>query len=211
MNENDLSYDILKEIFNIGVGKAASMLSEIVGKKIILDIPNIIIVESEEQNKDIGKHFSALPQGALMVSSIKFEEKITGEANLLFPANKMRSFINLCIDQPEYMGCDDLNFTDMDFDIIREVGNIILNSIVGELGNTFEVSLKYTLPEVKLFNADKFKRNLKSQEDLCILLLFISFIIEDVKIEGAVIINLTLDSLNELMEMTKKMEDDLNG
>lgn len=33
MSEKDLKYDILKEIFNIGVGKAADMLSEIVEKK----------------------------------------------------------------------------------------------------------------------------------------------------------------------------------
>lgn len=211
MHEKDLTYDILKEIFNIGVGKAANMLSEIVGKKIILDIPNITILESKEDDEEIYKHFSALPQGALMVSSMKFGEKITGEANLLFPANKMRIFINLCIGQPEYMNEEDLNFTDMDFDIIREVGNIILNSIIGEIGNTLDISLKYTIPEVRLFNKSKFEIGLKDKEEFCILLLYISFIIDDVKIEGAVIINLTIDSLNELMKMTKDIEDDLYG
>ncbi len=211
MHEKDLTYDILKEIFNIGVGKAANMLSEIVDKKIILDIPNIAILESKEENEKIYKHFSSLPQGALMVSSIKFGEKITGEANLLFPANKMRIFINLCIGQPEYMNEEDLNFTDMDFDIIREVGNIILNSIIGEIGNTLNTSLKYTLPEVRLFNKSKFEIGLKDKEEFCMLLLYISFIIDDVKIEGAVIINLTIDSLNELMKMTKDIEDDLYG
>lgn len=210
MNKKDLTYDILKEIFNIGVGKAASMLSEIVDKKIILDIPNISVLEAKKEN-EIYEHFTPLPQGALMVSSIKFGEKITGEANLLFPANKMRTFINLCMGQPEYMGEEDLKFTDMDFDIIREVGNIILNSIVGEMGNTLNVSLKYTFPEVQLFHKDRFKINFKDEEDLCILLLYITFIIEDVKIEGAVIINLTIDSLNELMNKTKKLEDDLYG
>ena len=48
MYKNSLMYDVLK-IFNIGVGKAASMLSEIVDKRIMLDIPNIIILESEDK------------------------------------------------------------------------------------------------------------------------------------------------------------------
>jgi chemotaxis protein CheC len=211
MYENDLSHDILKEIFNIGMGKAASMLSEIVNKKIILNIPNIIILEPGDQDVEICQHFSILPEGTLMVSSIEFGEKITGEANLLFPANKMRSFINLCVDQPQHMDAGDLNFTDMDYDIIREIGNIILNSILGEISNTFDISLKYTLPEVNLFDRNNFKDNLKNRKDGYILLLYITFIIEDVKIEGAVIINLTLDSLNELMKMARKMEDDING
>ncbi len=36
MKDNNLAYDILKEIFNIGVGKAADMLSQMVNKKNII-------------------------------------------------------------------------------------------------------------------------------------------------------------------------------
>ncbi len=210
MYKNSLMYDVLREIFNIGVGKAASMLSEIVDKRIMLDIPNIIILESEDK-EEITKHFSALPQGALMVSSIKFGDQLTGEANLLFPANKMRTFVNLCMDQPEYTEGDNLVFTDMDLDVIREIGNIMLNSIIGEIGNILDVSLKYTLPKVKIFDKDNLKNDIKSKEEFCILLLYVTFVIADVKIEGAIIINLTLDSLKELQKMINKMEDDLNG
>ena len=39
MNKDNLNHDILREMFNIGVGKAASMLSEIINKKILLDVP----------------------------------------------------------------------------------------------------------------------------------------------------------------------------
>ncbi|QQY78939.1 chemotaxis protein CheC [Keratinibaculum paraultunense] len=210
MYKNSLMYDVLREIFNIGVGKAASMLSEIVDKRIMLDIPNIIILGSEEK-EEITKHFSSLPQGALMISSIKFGDRLTGEANLLFPANKMRTFVNLCMDQPEYIEGDNLVFTDMDLDVIREIGNIMLNSIIGEIGNILDVSLKYTLPKVKIFDKDNLKNDIKSKEEFCILLLYVTFVIADVKIEGAIIIDLTLDSLKELQKMINKMEDDLNG
>ena len=100
MNQNDLSYDILREMFNICVGKAASMLSEIVNKRIILDVPNVEILSPENQNIEVGieESFIKVPGGALMVSSIDFGDRITGEANLIFPANKMRRFINLCMD-----------------------------------------------------------------------------------------------------------------
>ena len=36
MDRESFRYDILSELFNIGVGKAADMLSEIVRKKIVL-------------------------------------------------------------------------------------------------------------------------------------------------------------------------------
>ncbi len=211
MDQSSLTQDILKEMFNISVGKAADMLSEITKKRIILDVPNIDILNPESQNIELVETFSKVPEGALMLSSINFEKKLQGEANLIFPANKMRTFINLCIDQMSKDEEVDIDFTDMDFDIIREVGNIILNSIVGGIGNFLDINLEYTIPEVKIFDKADFKDSLKDKEYLCMLMLYITFIIEDTEIEGAIIIDLTLNSLNELMKKIKKVEDDLNG
>lgn len=211
MNKDNLNYDILREMFNIGVGKAASMLSEIINKRIILDVPNIEILNIEDQNTEIQEDFFKTLKGTLMVSSITFENKITGQANLIFPAEKMRKFINLCMNEKDVDTEDDINFTDIDFDIIKEVGNIILNSIVGEMGNFLNATLDYTLPKVKLFDRIDFKKNIKNKKEIYILMLYITFIIDDTEIEGAIIIDLTLNSLNELMKIIKKMEDDLNG
>ena len=211
MNKDNLNHDILREMFNIGVGKAASMLSEIINKKILLDVPNIEVLNIENQNTEIEEGFSKTLKGTLMISSITFEEKITGQANLIFPAEKMRKFINLCMNQEDGSIEDDMSFTDIDFDIIKEVGNIILNSIIGEMGNFLNVTLDYTLPKVKLFDRIDFKKNIKNKKEIYILMLYITFIIDDTEIEGAIIIDLTLNSLNELMKIIKKMEDDLNG
>jgi chemotaxis protein CheC len=42
-----------------------------------------------------------------------------------------------------------------------------------------------------------------------ILLLYITFLIDDTEIEGAIIIDLTLNSLNELMKKIDEIEDKL--
>lgn len=209
MRDNSLKYDMLKEIFNIGVGKAANMLSEIVDKKILLDVPNIKIFDYENKEIEFEGSFYKGITGTLMVSSISFEKKINGEANLIFPADKMRSIINFCIKQEDEGTSNDLDFTDIDFDIVRELGNIILNSIIGEIGNFLDVNFEYTLPNVKLFNSLDFEKDIKNREDSCLLILSISFILDDTEIEGAVIISLTINSLNKLMEILEKMEENL--
>lgn len=203
--------DILKETFNIGVGKAASMLSELINKKILLDVPSIDILNSKNKKLDLDKYFSKELSGTLMVSSITFERNIRGEANLIFPADKMRRFINLCMKQEDESSSYDMDFTDIDFDVIKEVGNIILNSIMGVIGNFFNVSMDYSLPRVKLFNKKDFNENIENKKDICILMLYITFIVDDTEIEGAVIIDLTLNSLNELSKIMRKMEDELYG
>ncbi|WP_055665556.1 chemotaxis protein CheC [Desnuesiella massiliensis] len=209
MNNKLLRYDILKELFNISVGKAASMLSEIINKKILLDVPNIEIADSKEGDFKLDNYLPKVLDGALMVSSISFKENLTGEANLIFPAEKMRTFINLCSNQEGEDSYQDVNFTDIDFDIVKEIGNIILNSLIGEISNYLDINLDYSLPEVKVFDKIDFKNDVTNRDYLHILLLYITFNIDDTEIEGAIIISLTLTSLNELLKKIDKIEDGL--
>lgn len=209
MNKNNLIYDILKEIFNISAGKAASMLSEITNKRILFNVPDIKILNLENKNIEISEYFTVIPEGALMVSSINFGNKVTGGANLIFPANKMRRFLNICMGEEIINMEEDMDFTDMDFDIIREVGNIILNSIIGEMGNLSNISLQCTLPKVEVFDRRKFTKDIKNKRNFYIFILYITFIISDTKIEGAVTIDFMLNSFNELMKLIKRAEDDL--
>lgn len=211
MNSETLKYDILKELFNISVGKAASILSEMINKRILLDVPNIEILDPKDVEFKIDNLIPKVLDGTLMVSSISFKEKLTGQANLIFPAEKMRTFINLCLSQEETIGQNDMEFTDIDFDIIKEIGNIILNSIIGGIGNNLGIELNYTLPEVKVFDRIDFENDIEKKDYLYILMLYITFNIDDIEISGAIIINLTLESLNELINKINKIEDELYG
>lgn len=204
MDTNSLSYDILKEIFNIGVGKAAEMLSEIIEKKVVLDVPDILILEKDDEKISKVKN---IPLGTVMVSSIDFQKDINGKAKLIFPANKMKAFLDLCKGEE---GDEEIGFTDLDFDILKEVGNIILNSLVGEIGNMLNLRLKYTLPMVELIDEKDFKKVISSEEGSNIIL-YISFLVEEIEIDGAIIIDLTLRSLMDLNKIIKMMEEDLNG
>lgn len=209
MKDIYLKYDMLTEMFNIGVGKSASLLSDIINRKILLDVSQIDIFSCEGNKEDLDKFLSKVSDGTLMVSSIRFEEKIAGEANLIFPTDKMRSFINLCMNQ-EVDNCEnDTNFTDIDFDVIKEIGNIVLNAIMGELGNFLNVTFNYSTPAVKVFDKTSFKTGIDNREWSCIIMLYVTFIIDKTKIKGAIIIDLTLNSFNELMRVIEKMEEDI--
>ncbi len=208
MNDANMTYDILKEVFNISVGKAAEMLSDIVNQKIVLNVPNVEIINN---SKDSIKMKDYLPEnitGALMVSSISLKENFTGTANLIFPADKMKTFIQLCMHENE-TDYKDMDFNDIDFDIIKEIGNIILNCIMGETGNSLSINFSYSLPEVKVFNQIDFCDNFKKNEFMNILILYITFIIGDTEIEGAIIVDLTLNSLKELLKKVGQIEDTL--
>lgn len=209
--DRSLKFDILNELFNISVGEAASLLSEMINRTLILNVPSIKIVDIKDNNIDLDLFLPMDVDGTLMVSSICFENKLTGKANLIFPAEKMRKFINLCIDEVSSDDNNDLSFSDIDFDIIREIGNIVLNCIVGGVSNYLHMHLNYSLPEVKVFDKHDFAQDLRNNEEYArhMLLLYITFIIDDTEIDGAILINLTLTSLQELMTKIEMIEVEL--
>lgn len=209
MKNKALEYDILEELFNISVGKAASMLSEIIDKKIILDVPNIKILSPEETKDKLFDYLPKVLDGTLMVSSISFKEKLKGKANLIFPAEKMRTFINLCLNQEGINESNDMDFTDIDFDVIKEIGNIILNSIIGGIANNLDINLNYTLPKVKVYQRIDFEKDIIDKDYMHVLMLYITFKIDSIAIDGAVVVDLTLNSLNELMKKVSKVKDEI--
>lgn len=209
MENNRMMNDILKEIFNISVGKAADILSEIVEQKILLDVPNVEILNIKSDHFELEEYIPLTTSGTLMVSSISFKNDYTGKANLIFPAEKMKLFTSLCMHESQIVD-ENMDFNDVDFDIIKEIGNIILNCIMGETGNFLNINFEYSVPEVKIFNRSEFGNDMKKNDHLHILILYITFIIQDTEIEGAIIVDLTLSSLNDILKIIKDIEDSLN-
>nr|WP_288830224.1 chemotaxis protein CheC [uncultured Clostridium sp.] len=208
MENRDMTQDILKELFNISVGRAAGILSDIVQQKIHLNVPNVKILNVSSEPYAIDEYISMKKNGTLMVSTLSFKENYTGKASLIFSAEKMKTFISLCL-QEEQTDTDDMDFNDVDFDIIKEIGNIILNCIIGETGNLLNISFKYTLPEVRLFNLSEFKYDYQNTGNLYVLILYITFVIGDTEIEGAIIVDLSLHSLNDLLKRISLLEESL--
>lgn len=204
MKLSPMQYDILREIFNVGVGKSASLLSEIVNRRILLNVPHLELVDFDKRVSGI--HFHGMPEGTPVVSSIRFREQLAGVANLIFPADKMRQFLNLCHGEDAGLYRQHDHFDDIDLDIIKEIANIVLNSIVGELGNYLNLELHYTLPQVRLLGQGDFLVDLQNEEKLFRLMLFITFRIDETEINGAIIMDMTINSLHELINTLDKME-----
>lgn len=191
--------DILTELFNIGVGQAASTLSDIIDKRIGLTIPNVRILDAASGKIELDKYLLQVAEGAVMVSSISFDSQLEGKVSLLFPADKMHHFIDLCLHESRDDLGDNLDFTDIDFDTIKEIGNIVINSIIGELSNTVNIPVEYTLPEIDVLNNASADHFVDCEDYRLVLMMFLAFNIEGTEIAGAVVINMTLKSLDEIL------------
>ncbi len=130
--------DILKELINIGVGKAAGVLNQITGLHIILHVPDLKIVPLSElleaEKKQDSHNLSAVYLG--------FEGNFSGKAGLLFPTESASLLVSLLTGE---------DAVDTDLDALRvgtltEIGNIVINGVMGSMGNVLKQHLVYTTP-----------------------------------------------------------------
>lgn len=211
---NGMQQDVLVEVFNINVGHAADILSEMTGRKIELSVPDIDLQLC--QNVTISYLNSCIGNcsGHIMSSSVHFGDEFNGKALLLFPSRQAKLLVSLCLrgmEKDDVVALDEKELLDTEFDVMKEVGNIILNSVVGGLGNILATKLTYSLPEVEMFFVSSENQLVLLQDNIYILLLKTSFSIENTRFQGAILIILGMDSIKQLISRIDDMLEGQNG
>ncbi len=199
---NEMQRDALAEVFNIFIGRAADILSEMTEQKIKLFIPSVELLAARDVNCTYLASCIGICSGHIMSSSIQFGKEYKGKAFLLFPAEKAKLLVSLCLKDINFDNniiFDERELLDTDFDVMKEVGNIILNSIVGGLGNLLAIKLTYSLPEVELFFISTEKQVVLLKDNIYILMLKTSFFIANTEFNGAILIAFSMNSVTQLI------------
>jgi chemotaxis protein CheC len=192
--------DALKEYLNISIGDAASLLSEMTNEKISLTVPKVELFSRYEEKK-ANKRLDIFPNNGHIVStSLSFGEKINGESKLVFPADKSKRLVGLCTKEKIDPDIEMDGLTDADFDVIREIGNIILNAILGGLGNLLDTKIEYELPEVEVLFLEELQEQINDNKNTYFLLIFNDFTIGKTTIQGAILIVFNINSISYLFE-----------
>lgn len=206
--------DVLKEMMNVFVGDAARLLSELTDRRIYISIPKITMANIQKvsgQNLDLG-----IPdelRGSILSSSLNFGQRFNGKAELLFPVDKVKQLSLICEGEDFSSGneeSDNYEITDTDFDLMKEIGNIILNAVVGGIANQIKEQLSYNLLEIEIHDVINYKKRIQSMESGYILILFVSFRVDQTEIVGAIIINFSMDSVSFLLEEINRIIEELH-
>lgn len=132
----------LSKIAENGVGQAAESLSSLVGAEVQLSVPSLQVctpAEIEMQLMESNNGFS-------MLVTQDFSGKVTGRAGLLFHDQSGPKLANILLEGegvPE-------DAQEVVFEILLEVGNIILNGLMGSLSNLTRDTLDYGIPSISV-------------------------------------------------------------
>jgi chemotaxis protein CheC len=130
--------DAIREIINIGIGRAAATLSDLLGTRVELKVPRVtlrLVGDGREAE------FTS-PDGRDVAIIQDFRGDISGRAALVLGHASGLRLAQLLGDMAEPVDELDLEMSG----ILTEVGNIMLNSVLGALANIIRAHLVYTVP-----------------------------------------------------------------
>ena len=137
MTLTELQLDAFKELVNIGVGRAASSLNDMLESHILLEVPEVSLLEYDEMEGIQGNMANELS-----CVQLGFHGSFTGVAALVFPPPSAVQLVSaLTGEDAGAPGLDGLIAG-----TLNEVGNIVINSVIGTIGNILDRPLDFSLP-----------------------------------------------------------------
>ncbi len=132
--------DVLKELGNIGAGNAMTALSQMLGCKVDMRVPQIKLLEFKEVGALMGG------EEQLMVGVfLGVEGDITGSMMFLVEKSSAKHLINKIMMG---MAPQSDDFTEMELSAMKEVGNIITGAYLNSLSMMTNLKIYPTPPEL---------------------------------------------------------------
>jgi len=188
----DLHLDALTEVFNVGAGRAASSLSEIVGDVVKLSVPSVEIKRSSDVNSIIdapaSDRFGAVSQN--------FSGAFDADALLLFTEEHALEIVRDMMGSQ--MSVEEL--AEFEQEAMCELGNIILNACISSMADMLHIALDSSLPSYRIATANEIFEGICAKDDLpYVLILHIDLNIEKRQSAGHLIFLLNMKSLENLV------------
>lgn len=194
-----LEYSILNNLVKEGVDEATNIIKEIIHKNVTFKTSSVCAFKSSN-GVNMREFLPTNPPDRLIMAFMSFTGEVQGEAQLIFPKNKIREFMNMYLNKEEGRLLFAMGLSDIDLDILKEIGNIILTCVIGKVTYLLSENLEYTLTETEIFVEEKLNKNLSRFENSYVFMFPLTLNVNDMDIRGCIILNLNLNSLDKIIE-----------
>ncbi|MBN2734953.1 MAG: chemotaxis protein CheC [Methanomicrobiaceae archaeon] len=189
--------DAIKEILNIGIGRSAQMLNCFTKSHITLSIPEVRIFDTENLKKGNEKY---LDEESAAVR-LEFMGIFSGITAVAFPKDSVAKLVMAMTG--EAAGTPELD--SLRIETLKEVGNIIINGVMGSISNILKTHLNYAIPYYEEGSIIDMIKAEKKIYDNKVLMAMACFTIKDLNVEGNIFMLLELGSLEILIENINKI------
>lgn len=138
---NNFMIDILKELGNIGAGNAATALSNMISKKVDMNVPNVRLLKFNNVSEILGGEEN-------LIIGIYFElmEDIVGNIMFALDLDSAINLSNILYNRKK----EDRVLDEMDISALSEVGNILASSYANSLSSLTGLKIYISVPSISI-------------------------------------------------------------
>lgn len=141
---NDVEYDVLKEIGNIGAGNATTALSKMMNTRVNMQVPHVDMLEFKDLAEVVGGE-ETLVVGIMLT----LEGDIKGSMMFMLEkkaaAHLVQSLMHMDVDDS-----DDAGFSDMELSALQEIGNIITGAYLSSISKLTKMTIVPSIPYLSI-------------------------------------------------------------
>lgn len=197
--------DALSELINIAFARTGAALSELTGHRVVLNPPEVAVYRTAELRGALAKF---VPGDVASIHQV-FGGPVAGDALLLLNYEGAVKLTDLLTD-----GHQPSNHLDESArEVLTEVGNILLNACLGMFGNLLNVHVTFSVPRLHLETLEELIANTTTDktEMHYALVVYTAFQIRDSSVKGFLVIVLSVDSLDRLIQEVDVWEAQQGG
>ena len=137
-----LQRDALREVANIGAGHAATALSTLTNRRIMITVPEVRVSRLEEVAEILGS-----PDDVVAAVLMHMMGDLTGRTLVLFPEQNARQLCDILLRKPIGTTKD---YGEMEQSGLKEVGNILSSAYLNALSDFMGMMLVPAVPSLAI-------------------------------------------------------------
>ena len=142
-NLNDLHFDVLKEIGNLGAGNATTALAKMMNMKIDMNVPRVDLVPFTNLPDIFGS-----PEEVLAGILVQLDGDIKGMMMFLVKEKSAHNLVNSLMGGMIQSSGD--GFSDMELSALGEIGNIIIGAYLSAMSNLTSLKISSSVPYISI-------------------------------------------------------------
>jgi chemotaxis protein CheC len=186
--------DIICELVNIGAGKAGQILNQMFSSHINLTIP---VIKSFDMASRIDLEKIISPDTSNYSIEMDFNgNELGGCAMLLFKNDQVDILVDALISIPH----DDAARKSLVISALSEIGNIVINALIGSISNIVKTNIIYSVPKCNINIGPEIIKE-KCEHSGTLIMARTFFELERLKVEGHSIIFLSESGFIERLKI----------
>ena len=183
--------DTLRELINIGIGRAAGTLNELAQTRVILEVPVVELIRMENI-RDHAASFNGAPLSAVMID---FNGYISGSTAMVFNTPGAAALV-YAITGEEF---EKPELDVMMAETLKEVGNICINGVMGSIGNILHERITYTPPRYDEGTVAGLFQPENTDVQMLVIIVNTRFFVSEIDVDGYIMMLLEFSSLENIL------------